>query len=133
MVDELSQYRVFRESLETADEYLRSSLRCTWSAAEELRREAARSKLDLPAYSQPLCTILQIALVDLLESWNIVPSVMAGSISPTESKSFVLLLTLEMGGTLANLCASRIASSEIDVTGRLQCDSYLLPAFGGTA
>ena len=74
---ELSQYQVFRDSVKTADAYLHS-IGCTWSAAEEIYREAASSNIDLPAYSQPLCTILQIALVDLLESWNIVPSVMAG-------------------------------------------------------
>lgn len=90
MGDELSQYRVFRESLETADEYLRTSLGCSWSAVEELRREAARSKLDLPAYSQPLCTVLQIALVDLLESWNIVPSVMAGHSSGEIAAAYCL-------------------------------------------
>ena len=75
---ELFQYRVFRESIERADEYLRSALGCTWSAAEEICRDEATSNINLPAYSQPLCTVLQIALVDLLESWNVVPSVIAG-------------------------------------------------------
>lgn len=87
---ELSQYRVFRESVETADEYLRSSLECTWSAAEELRHGTAQSKIDLPAYSQPLCTVLQIALVDLLESWNIIPSVMAGHSSGEIAAAYCL-------------------------------------------
>ena len=75
---ELLQYQVFRESIEDADEYLRQTLGCKWSALEELARDDASSNINLPAYSQPLCTILQIALVDLLESWNIIPSVMAG-------------------------------------------------------
>lgn len=75
---ELFQYRVFRESIESASVYLRKALGCTWSAVEEISRDEASSNINLPAYSQPLCTILQIALVDLLESWNIVPSVTAG-------------------------------------------------------
>ena len=87
---ELNQYRVFRESIEKADEYLRTILQCTWSAKEEINREAGQSNIDLPAYSQPLCTILQIAFVDLLESWNIIPSVMAGHSSGEIAAAYCL-------------------------------------------
>ena len=75
---ELNQYPIFRESVEASDEYLRSELKCRWSAMEELLREEGQSNINLPAYSQPICTILQIALVDLLESWNIVPCSITG-------------------------------------------------------
>ena len=75
---ELNQYPIFRESVKDSDEYLRSALNCKWSAMEEMLREEDHSNINLPAYSQPLCTILQIALVDLLESWNIVPAAITG-------------------------------------------------------
>ena len=75
---ELNQYPIFRESVKASDEYLRSAMKCKWSAIEEMLREDDQSNINLPAYSQPLCTILQIALVDLLESWNIVPSAITG-------------------------------------------------------
>ena len=75
---ELSHYKTFRESLCTSDDYLRHHLGCPWSAVEELSQEMSDSKINRPAYAQPLCTILQIALVDLLESWNILPSVLLG-------------------------------------------------------
>ena len=75
---ELNQYPIFRESVEASDEYLRCDLKCKWSAMEEMLREDGQSNINLPAYSQPICTILQIALVDLLESWNIVPSAITG-------------------------------------------------------
>lgn len=75
---ELNQYPIFRESVEASDDYLRSALKCQWSAKEEMLREEDQSNINLPAYSQPICTILQIALVDLLESWNIVPSAITG-------------------------------------------------------
>ena len=75
---ELNQYPIFRESVEASDEYLRSALKCKWSAKEEMFREEGTSNINLPAYSQPICTILQIALVDLLESWNIVPCAITG-------------------------------------------------------
>ena len=75
---ELNQYPIFRESVEASDEYLRSALKCKWSAMEEMLREEGQSNINLPAYSQPICTILQIAIVDLLESWNIVPCAITG-------------------------------------------------------
>ena len=36
------------------------------------------SDLNRPEFCQPLCTVLQIALVDLLEHWNIKPSAVIG-------------------------------------------------------
>ncbi len=36
------------------------------------------SRLDQPSYSQPICTALQIALVDLLCSWNVKPAAVVG-------------------------------------------------------
>lgn len=37
-----------------------------------------QEKISTPEYSQPLCTALQIALVDLLRSFNIVPAAVVG-------------------------------------------------------
>jgi acyl transferase domain-containing protein len=41
-------------------------------------REESESNVNDAEYSQPLCTILQIALVDLLESFNILPCKVIG-------------------------------------------------------
>ena len=46
--------------------------------SEELTRESNESKIGLALYSQPLCTAIQIALVDLLASWNIRPTSVTG-------------------------------------------------------
>ena len=78
MGEELNQYPVFQQSVEKSDLYLRFTLGCTWSAAEEISRGDAESRINSPEFSQPLCTILQIALVDLLASWNISPSAIVG-------------------------------------------------------
>ena len=75
---ELNKYPVFRTSIEKSDLYLRSAFGCSWSAAEEMCRADGQSQINNPAFSQPLCTVLQIALVDLLGSWNIVPSAIVG-------------------------------------------------------
>ncbi|KAK2057699.1 hypothetical protein LY76DRAFT_656636 [Colletotrichum caudatum] len=72
-------YPVFRASVESADAYLRDELGCQWSAIEELGETAKnKSKIAIAEYSQPLCTILQVALVDLLRDWNILPHSVTG-------------------------------------------------------
>lgn len=75
---ELMEYSTFRESLKAADTYLRSECGCQWSAVEELEKGKSSSQLHLAAYSQTLCTVLQVALVDLLKTWNISPVAVAG-------------------------------------------------------
>ncbi len=75
---DLLEYPVFRESIEEADLYLREQLNSGWSIVEELHRDEAESRIDMSSYSQPICTALQIAIVDLLESWNITPSAIVG-------------------------------------------------------
>jgi zearalenone synthase (highly reducing iterative type I polyketide synthase) len=75
---DLMRYRVFRESVEAADRYLQQELGCTWSACKELERGKSTSKLRMPQYSQGLCTVLQVGLVELLESWNIRPVAVVG-------------------------------------------------------
>ncbi|KAG8531294.1 Type I Iterative PKS [Bacidia gigantensis] len=75
---ELLEYTVFRKSIEEANDYLKIVLNCSWSVLTELSKDASSSKIDQPAYSQTLCTVLQVALVDLLESWGITPSAIVG-------------------------------------------------------
>ncbi|GKT55145.1 polyketide synthase [Colletotrichum tofieldiae] len=72
-------YATFRTSVEAADAYLRDELGCEWSAIQELSETAKeKSKIAIAAYSQPLCTVLQVALVDLLKEWNIRPHSVTG-------------------------------------------------------
>lgn len=78
MGTDLLDYTVFRKSIEQADLYLRDHLNSGWSIVEELLRDETETRIDLSSYSQPICTALQIALVDLLESWNITPSAIVG-------------------------------------------------------
>lgn len=77
MGTELLKYPVYQESLEHADKYLRS-LGSEWSLLDELRAPASVSRIDNPHLAQPLCTALQVALVDLLASWNLLPQAVLG-------------------------------------------------------
>ncbi|PHH63369.1 hypothetical protein CDD81_6066 [Ophiocordyceps australis] len=49
-----------------------------WTIREELLRPQGESRLQQPEFSQPICTALQIALVNLLRSWGVRPSAVAG-------------------------------------------------------
>ncbi|KAL2869449.1 reducing polyketide synthase sphB [Aspergillus lucknowensis] len=49
-----------------------------WTLHEELIRPEASSRLFKAEYSQPCCTALQIALVDVLKSMDVKPSVVVG-------------------------------------------------------
>ncbi|KAL2195758.1 PKS01 highly reducing polyketide synthase [Corynascus similis CBS 632.67] len=70
----LSQSATFRASIAAADRYLRERLGSPWSAAEELSRAASTSRVRTAALAQPLCTVLQVALVDMLRNeWGVVP------------------------------------------------------------
>ncbi|KAH7080817.1 hypothetical protein FB567DRAFT_475401 [Paraphoma chrysanthemicola] len=67
---------VFRDSVETSQRYLQE-LGCKWNALEELQKKEG-SQINLPEYSQTLCTVLQVGLVDLLRHWGIVPEATVG-------------------------------------------------------
>ncbi|KAG8533016.1 Type I Iterative PKS [Bacidia gigantensis] len=91
------QYPIFRDSLNLSDRYLKS-FGAAWSlwgeswpskngtvcaslanmTLDELMKDAETSNINSEYLSQPLCTVIQIALVDLLEAWNIRPTSVTG-------------------------------------------------------
>lgn len=75
---QLMKYPVFKESVESAELFLRDGLGSDWSVLEELERGDKDSKIQLAKFSQPLCTIVQVALVDLFQKWNIAPTGVVG-------------------------------------------------------
>ena len=75
---ELLVYPVFRRSLELATQHLHGR-GCEWDVISEISHDSkSKSNLNDPIYSQPICTILQIALVDLLADWGILPATVIG-------------------------------------------------------
>jgi acyl transferase domain-containing protein len=92
MGTQLLNRSVFRRSIDHAQDYLRD-LGCTWDMIDELRK-IHDSNVEEPEYSQTLCTAIQIAIVDLLRSWDIRPRAVVGHSSgeigayrPFESKT----------------------------------------------
>lgn len=77
MGKELFIHQAFSDSLERAETAVRN-LGCTWSLVEELFATKEASRIDSPEFSQPLCTALQLALVDLLRTWAVYPKAVVG-------------------------------------------------------
>lgn len=76
-VELLQAYGIFRDSVARSAALL-SSMGCSWDPVTELQRPKDKSRLKSPEISQPICTVLQIGLVDLLRSWGVVPRKVVG-------------------------------------------------------
>lgn len=71
---DLVQFPVFAETLRRIDEIYRG-FGCEWSIFNELRN---KDNIDKPEYSQPLSTAVQIALLELLKSFGVLPKAVLG-------------------------------------------------------
>ncbi|KAL4811864.1 hypothetical protein BDW67DRAFT_189235 [Aspergillus spinulosporus] len=73
---ELLSNTVFRASIERSKAVLERE-GCEWDVLQVLS-DPKDQRIHVPAFSQPVCTILQVALVDLLQSWDIQPAATVG-------------------------------------------------------
>lgn len=73
----LDSHAVFASSIERADEHL-LSIGADFSLLEELTRDEKDTRVGMAHISQPICSAVQIGLVDLLTSWGIKPSSVTG-------------------------------------------------------
>lgn len=71
------QYPTFTASILQADACL-TALGAEWSLIEELRRDVKTSRISEAHISQPSCTAVQLALVNLLRGWGLQPTAVAG-------------------------------------------------------
>ncbi|KAF2768961.1 reducing type I polyketide synthase, partial [Teratosphaeria nubilosa] len=73
----IGAYDVFISAVHQAQRCL-ESFGAEWSLIQELTRSEKESRVNSSALSMPLCTAIQLALVDLLRSWNAMPSAVTG-------------------------------------------------------
>lgn len=76
-VDLLSSSPVFAASVACSAAHL-TDLGCPWDPVVELERGPETSRLALPEISQPITTVLQIAIVDELAAWGVKPARVIG-------------------------------------------------------
>ena len=72
----LDKNPTFRQSMTRTQTYL-ESFGCIWNVFEELEK-TTHSRVDAPEFSQPICTAIQLALVDMLLYWGLKPKATVG-------------------------------------------------------
>ncbi|KAF3910565.1 hypothetical protein ABW21_db0202227 [Orbilia brochopaga] len=77
--DLIKTSRLFRLVLEECDRILQTLPdKPDWSIIEELQKPKATSRVYISTFSQPLCTALQLGLVELWKSWGITSGAVVG-------------------------------------------------------
>ena len=119
MGEELYVYPSFRQSVQAADEYLKS-IGAPSSVVEELQKPPAESMIDRADLNQAVCTVVQCALVDLLHDWSIEPYSVVGHSSGEIAAAYCAgAISREAAWTLAyyrgNVCAKAPPGSMLAV------------------
>jgi acyl transferase domain-containing protein len=104
----------------------------TWDLLDELLNEGLRSRLNKAEFAQPLCTAIQICLVNLLLSLGIIPSAVVGHSSGEIAAAYAAgAITAEEAITIAYYrgltaisCSKRGAMAAIGI-GRAEATLYL--------
>ncbi|KAI1172560.1 hypothetical protein F4777DRAFT_561071 [Nemania sp. FL0916] len=108
---------VFRKSIEDSDDFIQRQLGADWSLMEELSHSESSTRLNDSRFGQPASTAIQLALVDLLRSWGIVPAAVLGHSSGEIAAAYAAgvltsraaMLVSYHRGFLAGLSRERVA------------------------
>nr|ALQ32998.1 putative polyketide synthase [Fusarium sp. NRRL 52700] len=74
-----SQFPIFKKTIQALDAHLQTLDRAPdWNIEEELQKSTKTSRLGSAELSQPLCTAIQVALVDTLASIGVHPAAVVG-------------------------------------------------------
>ncbi|PTB51813.1 hypothetical protein M431DRAFT_19014 [Trichoderma harzianum CBS 226.95] len=95
--DLLEQYPSFQDDIRKMDATLKSLPHPPqWTIEEELKRPQGESKIQQPEFSQPICTALQIGIVNVLKGWGVKPEAVVGHSSGEMGAAYAAgALTLE--------------------------------------
>jgi acyl transferase domain-containing protein/NADPH:quinone reductase-like Zn-dependent oxidoreductase/aryl carrier-like protein len=75
----LEKSPLFRQTIERCDAVLKELPdRPDWTCLGELQKSVEETRLTQSLFSQPLCVALQLAIVEHLRAWGIVPSAVVG-------------------------------------------------------
>ena len=75
----IEQCPMFRQTIERFDDVMKNlPHKPGWSCITELSKPKTESLVNEVRYSMPLCTAIQVAIVDLLREWGIEPSATVG-------------------------------------------------------
>ncbi|KAM0280662.1 hypothetical protein ACHAQH_003970 [Verticillium albo-atrum] len=111
---ELSRFGVFRESIETATQYLREVLGSRFNLTYEIMKPHDESSVQRPYISQSATTAIQIGLVDLMKACGVNPSSAVGHSSGEIAAAYACgMISREQAWTIAfhrGGCADRLST-----------------------
>lgn len=115
MASGLECFQVFANAIAEAESHLQQ-LGARWSLTEELAKPAGESRVNEAEISQPTCTIVQLGLVALLKSWNIIPTAVTGHSSGEIAAAFAAELVTFQGAVAISYfrgqAAARLAAQQ---------------------
>uniref|UniRef100_A0A8H7K8X3 Carrier domain-containing protein n=1 Tax=Bionectria ochroleuca TaxID=29856 RepID=A0A8H7K8X3_BIOOC len=96
---------VFNNTIKQLDQYLQYALPTLgWTIEGELRKPASDSKIHTAEMSQPICTAIQIALVETLRSWGVKPEAVLGHSSGEIAAAYASgALSMKVAMTIASM------------------------------
>jgi acyl transferase domain-containing protein/NADPH:quinone reductase-like Zn-dependent oxidoreductase len=95
------QYPVYASALDRASAHL-STIGASFSLLQELQKDEHTTQVNAAHVSQPACTAVQLALVELLRSWKIYPAAVAGHSSGEIAAAYSAgMITFEDSMTIA--------------------------------
>ena len=104
-------YVAYARSLDKASKTL-SKLGASWSLVDEIEKDESCSGISKPHISQPACTAVQMALVDLFSSWGMKPASVCGH-SSGEIAAAYAAGTLEFESCIAIAYYRGVVSMEL--------------------
>ena len=107
---ELTVFPTFEQSLEKAEHYL-LELGCPWRLRDEMFKAAKHSSIDRPDLSQPICTSIQIGLVDLLRKFGIYPAAVVGHSSGEVAAAYTFGAISAKGALKIAYCRGVVAAN----------------------
>lgn len=119
----LENYPTFASALSRSQKQL-ARLGCEWNLLTELRRPKAESRINQPAFSQPLSTSVQLGLVNVLKESGVTPCAVIGHSSGEIAAAYAAnAISLEDAMTVAYF-RGRLAGELIN--GGLKCPGAML-------
>ncbi|KAL4798426.1 hypothetical protein BDV19DRAFT_386313 [Aspergillus venezuelensis] len=109
-------YPAFRNSLLRSDKFL-AILGSPWSLLDELSRDEENSRVNEVAYSLPLSVAVQVALIDLLRSWNINPAGVTGHSSGEVSAAYAAGLISHQAALAIVYCRGDLTKKATEMLG----------------
>ena len=130
----------FRASLEKLEKFLAALPDPpTWNLTEEILSPGSESRLSEAEISQPCCTAIQIALVDLLQRWQVRPQGVVGHSSGEIAAAYAagaitaaqaITIAYYRGLSIRNVARSVAGGMAAVGLGRSEVMQYLKPGVG---